>query len=256
MNALRPQANSDGSSGTAAVKYTARLSLIAISLILAGTSAAQELRYSWMDLSFMVQDFDRMGTQTVEPVPGVFQTVDVDASDGDGVRFRGSLGTWNNLYLFVDYGSTDVDFDAVIDNPTLPMPELAQDLFDYTTIRGGVGVKWSIGFSTDIYAQVSFDSLDLDWGSLGGENFDADKQDVGGSIGVRTLLGDDFEIRVHGRFTNVGDVDLNTLQFDSDTLFGAGFGWELVRGLSIVGDYEAGEFSAWSVGFRLDLDED
>jgi glycosyltransferase involved in cell wall biosynthesis len=25
---------------------------------------------------------------------------------------------------------------------------------------------------------------------------------------------------------------------------------------SIVGDYESGEFSSWSLGFRLDLDED
>ena len=44
--------------------------------------------------------------------------------------------------------------------------------------------------------------------------------------------------------------------FDEDTLFGAGFGWQIIRGLSIVGDYEAGEFSNWSIGFRLDLDED
>ena len=26
--------------------------------------------------------------------------------------------------------------------------------------------------------------------------------------------------------------------------------------LSLVADYESGEFSSWSVGFRLDLDED
>jgi hypothetical protein len=30
----------------------------------------------------------------------------------------------------------------------------------------------------------------------------------------------------------------------------------VIRGLSIVGDYESGEISSWSVGFRLDLDED
>ena len=57
--------------------------------------------------------------------------------------------------------------------------------------------------------------------------------------------------------SNVGDVDLNSPagSFDADTLFGAGFGYELVRGLSITGDYESGEFTNWSIGFRLDLDE-
>ena len=70
------------------------------------------------------------------------------------------------------------------------------------------------------------------------------------------MLNDELELRAYGRYTSVGDVDLNTSIFDEDTLFGAGFGWQIVRGLSIVGDYEAGEFSNWSVGFRLDLDED
>ena len=70
------------------------------------------------------------------------------------------------------------------------------------------------------------------------------------------MLLNDLELRVYGRYTSVGDVDLNTAEFDDDTLIGAGFGWQLVRGLSIVGDYEAGEFSNWSIGFRLDLDED
>jgi hypothetical protein len=39
-------------------------------------------------------------------------------------------------------------------------------------------------------------------------------------------------------------------------VYGAGFGWQIVRGLSIVGDYESGQFTSWSLGFRLDLDED
>jgi hypothetical protein len=43
---------------------------------------------------------------------------------------------------------------------------------------------------------------------------------------------------------------------DADTLFGVGFGYELIRGLSITGDYESGEFSSWNIGFRLDLDEE
>ena len=48
------------------------------------------------------------------PIPG--QSVEVAASDGKGVRFRGSLGTWKNLYLYVNYASTDISVDAIITN--------------------------------------------------------------------------------------------------------------------------------------------
>lgn len=219
-------------------------------ITLGATANAQEVRYSWLDMTFMAQDFDRMGAQ----VPLAGQSVDVDASDGNGVRFRGSVGTWNNLYLFFDYGSTDIDVAALITNAQGVFP--AADEFDYTTIRGGIGFRIPLAVKTDIYGEVSYDSLDLDFGSFAGENFDADDQDVGGAIGIRTMVTDDLELRAYGRYTSVGDVDLNTTMFDDDTLFGAGFGWQIVRGMSIVGDYEAGEFSNWSIGIRLDLDED
>jgi hypothetical protein len=211
---------------------------------------AQEVRYSWMDISYMAQDVDRQGTQV--PIAG--QTVDVDASDGDGVRFRASFGTWHNLYMFLDYGSTDIDVAAVVTNNQGVFP--AEDEIDYTAIRGGLGLRIPLRFDTDLYGEVTYDSLDFDFGSFAGENFDMDAQDVGGAIGIRKMFGDNLQLRLYGRYSSVGDADLNTQEFDADTLVGAGFGFTLIRGLSIVGDYESGEFSNWSIGFRLDLDED
>lgn len=219
-------------------------------LLVAGPVAAQEIRYSWMDMSFMQQDIDRAGVQV--PIPG--QSVDVAGSDGDGVRFRGSIGTWKNLYLFIDYGSTDIDVEAVVTNAQGAFP--ATDEFDFTAIRGGVGWKWSVFDKTDLFAELSYDSTDFDFGSFAGEDFDADEQDLGAALGVRTLFGDDFELKIQARHSNVGDIDLNTLAFESDTLFSVGFAWEVIRAFSIVGDYESGEFSSYSLGFRLDLDED
>jgi hypothetical protein len=199
----------------------------------------------------MTQDVGKSGSKPT-PVPG--QTVVVDTDDGNGVVFRGSVGTWKNLYLFLDYSSTDIDVAAVVINNQGQFP--AEDEFDYTAVRGGLGFKLSVGFSTDLYAEVSYDDVDLDFGSFAGESFDTDNQDVGGAVGIRAMLTDNFELRAHSRFTNSGDVDLSTGEFDTDTLFGAGFGWQIVRGLSIVADYETGEFSNWSIGFRLDMDED
>ncbi len=215
------------------------------------TAIAQEVRYSWVEISYMLQDVTASGSQAT-PVPG--QTVDVNAKDGDGIVFRGSVGTWKNLYLFFDYASTDIDVEAVVINNQGQFP--AEDEFDFTAVRGGLGFKLSVGFSTDIYAEVSYDSVDLDFGSFAGEDFDTDNQDIGGVIGLRAMLTDNFELRARGRFTNSAEVDLSTGVFDSGVLFGAGLGWQIVRGLSIVADYETGEFTNWSIGFRLDMDED
>jgi hypothetical protein len=223
------------------------------------TGVAQEVRYSWVEISYMAQDIGKSGSQITRdsngvPIPG--QIVVVDTDDGAGVVFRGSVGTWKNLYLFLDYSSTDIDLEGAIINNQPGSPFPIEDEFDYTTVRGGLGFKLSVGFSTDLYAEVSYDDVDFDFGSFAGESFDTDNQDVGGAVGVRAMLTDNFELRAHSRFTNSGDVDLSTGEFDTDTLFGAGFGWQIVRGLSIVADYETGEFSSWSIGFRLDMDED
>jgi len=224
--------------------------LLPLALLFAGPASAQEVRYSWLDLTYKVQDFDRAGSQT--PIAG--QTVDINGSDGNGVRFRGSFGTWNNLYAFVDFGSTNIDLTGVITNAQGVFP--ASDQFDLTDIRSGIGYRIPIAFSTDIYAEVSFDSLDLDFGSLAGEDFDTNDQDIGGALGIRSMLTDDLELRAFGRYSNHEDVDLNTLAFDTGFIYGAGFGYQIVRGLSIVGDYESGQFASWSIGFRLDLSED
>ena len=216
----------------------------------AGPAAAQDIGYSWLDMSFMAQDIDRSGVQV--PIPG--QSVEVAGSDGSGVRFRGSVGTWKNLYLFVDYASTDIDVDAFITNDQGVFE--TSDEFDFTSIRGGLGLKYSVFNKTDLFAEVSYDSTDFDFGSFAGENFDADAQEIGGALGFRTVFGDHFELKVQGRYSDVGDIDLNTLEFDTDMLYSIGFAWSVLRGLSIVGEYESGEFSSYSLGFRLYLDED
>ena len=229
------------------------LPLLAL-LGLAGTGHAQEVRYSWMDMSFMAPDIGRSGTL---PSPGIpDQIVDIAASDGSGVRFRGSFATWKNIYLMLDYSSTDIDLSGTVRNTTTGADAPFEDEFDYTSIRGGVGLKYSIFEKTDIFGELTFDSVDFDFGSFAGENFDMDRQEAGGTLGVRTMFGDHFMLQVQGRYSGVGDADLTTGLFDADTLFGAGFSWEIIRGLSIVGDVEAGEFSSWALGFRIDLDED
>jgi outer membrane protein with beta-barrel domain len=222
-------------------------------LLLAGSSAAlaQDVRYSWFEISFVQQDVGKEGSMTNSLIG---QTVDISAKDGSGIKFRGSVGTWHNLFAFVDFNSSDLTVAAVVSNSSGQFP--AEDEFDFTAIRGGVGLRWPLTERTDVYGTVSYDSTDLDFGSFAGENFDAGAKDVGASVGVRSMFRDKVELRAHARYSGVGNVDLSTGVLDADTLFGVGFGYELVRGLSITGDYETGQFSSWNIGFRLDLDED
>jgi hypothetical protein len=224
-------------------------------ILLVGSSYAadaQDLRYSWLDMSFMAQDVGRSGS--LSPLPG--QVVDISATDGAGVRFRGSVGTWKNFYLVFDYGSTDIDLKGVVTNSNTGFVQEIEDEFDYTAIRGGVGLRFPLRYDTDIFGELTYDSLDLDFGSFAGEDFDMARKEMGGTLGVRTMFGDHVQAYLHARYTAVGDADLTTGIFYNDTLFGVGVAWELIRGLSLVGDYESGEFSSVSLGFRLDLSED
>lgn len=228
-----------------------RAALLIVAALCAGTIAqAQEPRYSWFEIGATGQDTPQNGT--LVPVPG--QTVDASARDGTGVRFRGSLGDIQGFYAFMSYASVDADVDALVTNSQGMFP--ASDEFDLTTIRGGVGYRWVLNFSTHLVGEISYDSLDYDFGSFAGEDFDTGDQGFGGRLGIRRMLGDDLEVGAYARYTSVGDADLNTQTIDADTLFGVSASYMFIRGLSLTIDYETGEIDSWSIGVRMDLDED
>jgi hypothetical protein len=243
-------------------ELTKRLAGVAAALLLGifstSAQAQEEVRYSWFEISYVAQDVDRSGSRISLADPLEPQLVEINGTDGHGIKFRGSVGTWHNLYAFIDFSSSDIDVTSVVTVISSGLMVEGADEFDYTQIRGGIGLRIPLSYKMDLYGELSYDSLDLDFGSLVGEDFDTDGQDIGGALGIRAMFGNNLELRAYGRYTNVGDVDLNNPAgaLDADTLFGVGFGYTLIRGLSITGDYESGEFSNWNLGFRLDLDED
>ena len=155
--------------------------------------AQEEVRYSWIEIGYVQQDVSRYGVQFD---PALTQTVEVRGSDGTGTKFRGSVGTWRNFFAFIDYNSSDIKVDAVVTNPQGVFP--AQDEFDFTSVRGGVGVKWTLSPTTDFYGAVSYDSMDFDFGSLAGENFDVGDKDFGAEVGVRSIFAKKIELRARG----------------------------------------------------------
>jgi hypothetical protein len=212
---------------------------------------AQEVRYSWFEFGVLGQDIQKRGSQFDLDLN---QAVNINALDGGGVRFKGSIGTWKNFYFAFNFDTADPTVEAIVINPQGTF--LAEDKFDLTSLRAGLGYKYSLSHKLDIVAELSYDSVEFDFGSFAGEDFDVDESDVGALLGIRWMLNDDWEFRTHGRFTNVGDVNLTTSEFDSDVLFGIGLGYMPIRGFSFTLDYEGGQIETLSIGFRLDLDED
>ena len=233
------------------LRTLASTAVIFVLISLAGGAYAQDVRYSWFEFGVLQQDVSRTAT-SFDPL--LNQSVDINATDGNGLEFRGSVGTWMNFYAFFDFATADPDVQGTVTNDQGVFE--ASDTFDFTTIRGGLGYKFSITYKTDIVAEIGVDSTDYDFGSFAGEDFDIDEQDIGGLLGFRSMLNDDIELNAYARYTNVGDVDLTNKTFDSDVLYGVGIGYTLIRGLSVTASYEAGEVSTIAVGFRLDLDED
>jgi hypothetical protein len=231
-------------------KSLAKIIAALLMIVISSTATAQDIRYSWFDIAFGQQDVGKSAS-FADIVVG--QSVDIATTDGSGIRFRGSVGTWNNLFAFVDFKSSDIDVAAVVTNSQGQFSD--EDEFDFTALRSGVGLRWPLTLKTDIYGLVTYDSTDLDFGSFAGDDFDTNDKDIGGTLGIRSLFKDKIELRASVRYSGVGDIDLNTGIMDADTLFGVGFGYELIRGLSITGDFESGQFSSWNIGFRLDLDE-
>ncbi len=235
------------------------LRVLATAAVLLGVAeaGAQEVNYSWFDLGFMGQDVSRSST-AFDPIGN--QTYSFDATDGNGVRFRGSVGTWNNFYAVVDFSSVDPSVSGTVTNNTTGFEAAVDDEFDLTTIRGGIGYKFSISTKMDAFLELTYDSVDFDFGNpvlaVPEFDFDMDDQGVGAALGIRSMLNDDWEVRGHVRYTSVGDADLTSRTFDTDVLFGVGLGYTLIRGLSITADYESGELESYSLGFRLGLDDD
>lgn len=233
------------------LRTTVLASALILSTSLMNLATAQEVRYSWFEIGYMGQDVSKNGSSFDLLLN---QSVDIRTLDGSGVRFGGSVGTWNNLYAIFDFATADPDVNALVTNPQGMFP--GQDEFDLTTVRAGVGFKYTMGLSHDLFGEITFDSVSFDFGSFAGEDFDVNERDIGARLGIRSMFGDDLELRAYGRYTNVGDVNLTNKSFESDVLFGAGFGYTIMQGLSITGEYESGVIETWSIGFRLDMDED
>ncbi len=220
--------------------------LIVIATLSVGPALASELSYTFLDFQYLTQDVVVAGVQGT-PAPG--QTVSVLSDTGDGFSVRGSYGIGERFYFAGTFQTIIIDLTAQISNPL--GDTTASDDFDLVNTRIAFGYLQELSTNFDFTADISFDTADYDFGSLAGENFDMDDSGVGARVGFRWNPGEIWEFTGFGRYTPVGTLDLNSLEFDTDTLFGLGMRWYFFEDLAVGLEFETGEIDTVNLSMRF-----
>ncbi|MDJ0760563.1 MAG: outer membrane beta-barrel protein [Woeseiaceae bacterium] len=146
--------------------------------------------------------------------------VDVDESDGDGLRFAGSFEI-NDEWILVG-GLTLLDFDFDIDS---------------TTLEIGGGYVWNYSDDFDLVSTLRYVRVDFDT-PLG----DFDDSGFALSSGIRGFIAPQFEIRGSANYINVDDSD-TFIELAGDYYFTD----QISAGISLQ---LAGDADVFSIGAR------
>lgn len=221
--------------------------LLFCTLALAGAGAeASELSYTYLDFeSFDASAGDLRGNQ--QPVPD--QNVFVQSHSGDGIGIAGSLGLGDRFYLNGQFTSSIVDVTGTITSPLTEV--MLDDTYDLTGSRFSFGYLQAIGDNLDLLFDVSYDTRQLDFGSLGGENFDMEDTGYGAGVGIRWNPTTNVELFGFARTSTIGEAVLDRLEFQSDSSFQAGARFYFFDDMAIGLDYESAQTDTISLSLRF-----
>jgi hypothetical protein len=223
--------------------------LAATAALLAGTAAASDLSYTYIDFGAITLESDARAVQS--PAPG--QTVTIDPADGDGLSVAGSLAVGQRFYLGGSFQSSIVDVEASVVSP-LAAATLTGN-FDLIGSRVFAGYIQPIGERLDVFIEASYDTIEYDFGSFAGENFDVDDGGAGFGVGIRFNPNPALELFASAHGSSVGAVDLTARTFDSDTAVSAGLRWYFFEDLGLGLDYHSGDTDSLLVSLRFGFGE-
>jgi len=156
------------------------------------TGAAQELDYTFVEMSYLSNELDA-GPASV---------------DGDGLGLKGSLAVSDSVFLFANYATQDYDFGVDASNYDL-----------------GAGMRWGLKPNLDLVGEAAWVHMEVE---AGGFEFDDDGLGLG--IGLRSRLNDSFELQGGMRYVDLEGSD-TFLSFGGRYYFtnaiAAGFGLDL-----------------------------
>lgn len=219
--------------------------LVAIGAALPFPGRASELSYTFLDFLYADQTVDASGNQ--QPVPG--QNVFVDSDKGDGIAIAGSLGMGDRFFLGGSYVSAIVDVTGTVTSPLAQVT--VNDNYDLTSSQLSLGYLQPVGDNFDFVFEVMYETMQYDFGSFAGENFDVDDSGVGGRVGFRWNPARAIELYAFSRFSPVGEVSLDRLEFESDVIHRAGLVWYFFEDLGFGLDYESGQVESFSISMRF-----
>lgn len=155
-----------------------RSSLVILLLAFSASAGAQGFDYNYLTFGYGNTDFDEVNV------------------DGDGFTLGGSYAISDNLHLFLDYNSADLDLNI-----------------DATTWGAGIGYNTSVSDDIDLIAKLSYEYIELDAPLVGS----VDDSGLGLGVGLRFAATSELEL-------NAGINWIDYSDSGSDTAFEAG-GW-------------------------------
>jgi hypothetical protein len=219
---------------------------VSIVCALSATAArAADLTYTYIDFQVLGSEFDATGVQ--RPIPE--QQVAVTADGGTGISVAGSLALPAGLYVAGVYDSSIIDVDTRITSPLAE--ESIADEFDLISSGFGIGYRRALGQNFDLVAELTYDTAQLDFGSLAGEDFDTTGSGPAARVGFRWSPVESFELYANGGRSPVARVSLDERRFESGTVVNAGIRWYFFEDLALGIGYRGGELSALTVSMRF-----
>ncbi len=210
-----------------------------------GAAGASDLSYTFLDFQYVDQSVSVGGSQ--QPVPG--QVVAVRSTGGDGVAIAGSLGIGERLYVRGRFTSSIVDVTGTVASPRAEV-RVGGD-YDLLSSDVSLGYRRQLARNLDLLLEVGYDSVEYDFGSFAGENFDVDDSGAAAGAGFRWNPVRAVELFASSRYSPVREVDLDALELDGGAVHRVGVVWYFLDELGLGVDYESAGNDNLTVSMRF-----
>lgn len=222
-----------------------RIAAGALAALLVAPISAQELTYSYVDIGAVVPGPDVAGVQS--PVPD--QTVTARSGEGEGLLVGGSLGIGQRFFAAGSFSSSVVDVNATVASSLTTVT--VQDNYDLVRTRIAFGYFRELAETLDLVAAASYDTIDYDFGSFAGENFDVDDSGAAFELGMRWHPRPQLELFAFGRLSSIGKVDIASRGTSSGVELETGARWTFFEDLGLAVAYATGDVEALTLSMRF-----
>lgn len=123
-----------------------------------------------------------------------YQSVDIDGNNLTGFGFSGSKLLGQDFFVMGSYGNASDDIDGFGSNVKL----------DFNTLVVGLGYRYAISQSSDIFSVVSYEDVEVE-ASYQGNSESISDNGYGLTIGVRSMLSETIELSGSIQYLDIAD---------------------------------------------------